>query len=134
MQQLLDVALVQAPSVVFSGWKWIALHRNPEAGAHEMIRYTPTTTVALRSRRELDSAASGSSHSTYQGSTQLSETSSATLAQPDAVIVRSNSDPRPRQASTQQPATVSGSTPLTTVRSVSLSPPAPTARPIRSER
>ena len=47
-----------------------------------MIRYAPSTSAVARSRRELDSAASGSTHSTYHGSTQLSVTSSATLAQP----------------------------------------------------
>ena len=91
-----------------------------------MIRYTPSASVTRRSVSEEDSAASGSAHSTYQGSTQLSVTSNATLAQPAAVIVS-----RRRHASQQQARIDAISAATSTLRRVSLSPPAPIARPIR---
>src|ERR1700719_206817 len=97
-----------------------------DAGAQETIRYTPSAATATRRRRELESAASGSTHSTYQGSTQLSVTSSATDAHPDAVIA----EPR-RQACTQQASTDNASAAVITTCSVCVSPPAPTANPIR---
>src|SRR5271155_1374535 len=105
---------------VFSGWKPIAFHRNPEAGAQAMIMYTPSTSAAPLSLRELDSAASGSTHSTYHGRTQLSVTSRATLAHPDAVI-----EERRRHACTQQRATDAISAALKRTCSDCVSPPLP---------
>src|SRR6478736_9733479 len=91
-----------------------------------MIMYAPSTSAVARRRRERDSAAIGSTHSTYHGSTQLSVTSSATLDQPDAVTA----DPR-RHACTQHNSTDTRSAPVSTECSASVSPPAPIARPIR---
>jgi len=68
----------------------------------------------------------GSSHSTYQGNTQPRVTSSATVTQPLALTAS-----RRRQASTQQNSTEHTSTPLSSARSVSVSPPLPSARPSR---
>ena len=74
---------MQPPQGVRSGWKPIAFHSSARRGRpgddqvradHERGRAQPA-----RARR---AAASGSTHSTYHGSTQLSVSSSATLAQP----------------------------------------------------
>jgi len=86
VQQLLHVALVQPADRRLFRVKVDVAHTNPDTGAHATIRYTPTNSTATRTLREPDSAASGSAHSTYQGSTQLSVTSSAILAHADAVM------------------------------------------------
>src|ERR1700729_2762818 len=99
----------------------------------------PSASAAVRSLREPERAASGSTQSTYHGSTQLRVTSSATLAQPHAVIVRSaipgplaagarRNDPR--QAYQQQAAIEMISAAVSTLWRASVSPPAPRASPI----
>src|ERR1019366_3606948 len=98
----------------------------PEAGAQAMMKYTPSTIAAARRRRERERAAIGSTHSTYHGRTQLSVTSSATPAQPDAVT-----EARRRQACTQQSSTEAASAALRNTCRDSVSPPLPSARPIR---
>src|SRR5207237_9293600 len=91
-----------------------------------MSRYTPNASEAMRRRREADSAASGSTHTTYHGSAQLSVASSATLAQPHAAMA----SPR-RHAETQHASSAAPSAALKRTCSVLVSPPAPTIVPTR---
>ena len=87
-----------------------------------MTSQAVTTTTVPRSRRLRDSAANGSAHRTYQGISQLTQTTASNPAHPVGPVQL-----RVRQATAAQAATPANSTAPATARTVASAPPRPSA-------